>query len=1033
MKLSKLFISLGVVACACCTGLQAQNQLYPQTFSLEKVTLLESPFRSAMDLNVDVLLQYDVDRLLQPYQKQAGITQTGAAFSNWAGLDGHVGGHYLSALAIHYAAERDVSLKEQLKQRMEYMLAELKKCQDAQTGQMKGYLGGMPNSKSVWTAFAGGNFAPYNAEWVGWYNIHKIYSGLRDAWLYTESAEARRMFLELCDWGLSITSGLSDAQMETMLGVEHGGINEVYADAYQMTGESKYLTAAKRFSHKWLLNPMNAKNPTFLDNKHANTQVPKVIGFERIYQMDRSLSTYANASLFFWDDVVNKRSLALGGNSRSEHFTAASACQDYVTSREGPESCNTYNMLKLSEDLFFDQPLAKYADFYERALYNHILSTQHPEHGGYVYFTSARPGHYRNYSAVNQAMWCCVGSGMENHGKYAQFIYTHRNDSLYANLFIPSSLDWEEKGVTLTQTTRFPYQESTTFTVHTEASVAFKLFVRHPEWVSKGGFVVKINGTVYEQSSSASSYVGIDRTWSDGDVVEVALPMYSHYVELINVPAYLALMHGPILLGAETEVTGLTGLVAGEGRMDQVASGPLYALNKAPILVGERKNLLDSLELVNPDSLEFRLKGYYNNSGFDSLVIRPFYTIHDSRYMMYWMQLTEKEYQVIGEELAAEEEAALILDRRTTDAVNTGEQQPESDHYMAGVNTYTGTYSDEMYRDARTGGWFSYRMLTKGNTDLTLMTRYWGKETGSRTFDILVDGKKIATENVSGKWNVSDFVNVEYPIPASLLEGKDTVTVKFSAHAGNTAGGVYYLRLLKPMEVILTDSTRLDSVRIAEPVFEDLHHMVVVNSRTGVHQDLNWRDAENGGYFGYDLKSGKLGGLYLRVRYWGNEGLNRNFHIVVEGDTIASENVNGKWNVNAFRYVDYPIPDQLVEGKNFIKVLFDAMPGNYAGGVFGLWLLRDPSKDGTGATSLKTVSWSGQPEINYLDGKINVVAPEGEAEARVMVFALSGAMVYAGEMNTGTLSVDAGSLEQGTYVVCYSSPSTCIARKVGVY
>ncbi len=1030
MKWTQILLSIGIAAGVADNAL-AQERLYPQEFPLEKVTLLEGPFAHAMELNVQVLLQYDVDRLLQPYQKQAGITQTGTAFSNWAGLDGHVGGHYLSALAIHYAAERDVILKAQLKERMDYMLAQLKKCQDAQTGKMAGYLGGLPDSKNIWTNFSTANFTAYNSAWVAWYNIHKIYSGLRDTWLYTGSEAAYDMFLKLCDWGINITSALSDAQMESMLGIEHGGMNEVYADAYQMTGEAKYLTAAKRFSHKWLLDPMNAKNSSFLDNKHANTQVPKVIGFQRVYQQDRKMSTYDNASLFFWDDVVNKRSLALGGNSRSEHFISASACQEYVTSREGPESCNTYNMMKLSEDLFFDQPLAKYADFYERALYNHILSTQHPEHGGYVYFTSARPQHYRVYSAVNQAMWCCVGSGMENHGKYAQFIYTHRNDSLYANLFIPSSLEWEAKGITLTQTTRFPYQESTTFTVAATAPAAFKLFVRHPSWVSKEDFKVKINGTEYAQSSAASSYLVLDRTWADGDVVEVSLPMKSSYVQMPNVSSYIALMHGPILLGAATDNKKLDGLVGGEGRMDQVAAGELYALNKAPILVGDRSKLIDSLELVNPDSLIFRLKGAYNKDAFNKLTIRPFYTIHDARYMMYWMQLTEKEYQVIGEELALEEEALLAQDRRVVDAVNPGEQQPESDHFMDSKNSYTGTYENEMYRDARNGGWFSYRMLTRGRSDLSLQVRYWGKETGSRTFDIQIDGKTIATENINGKWSVSDFMNVEYPISASLLEGKDTVTVKFAAKPGHTAGGAYAVRLLKPLEAIIEDSIHLDSVRMNNSVHETLHSLVTFSSTVGVYQGLDWRDANSGGYFGYTLKSGGLGGLYLRVRYWGNETGSRSFHIIVEGDTIAAENVSGKWKTNNFRYVEYAIPDDLVRGKSFITVRFDALAGNAAGGVYGLWLLREPVNDSL--TGDEEIPLQPEPEFGYQEGHIRVVAPEGELEARVMVFSMNGTLLYAGEMHDGQLSIATGSLLPATYLVCYSSNATCVARKVAVY
>ena len=799
MKLFSILLTAGLGIFMCGTIL-AQERLYPQEFPLGKVKLLDGPFKKAMDLNVKVLLEYDVDRLLQPYQKQAGITETGAAFSNWAGLDGHVGGHYLSALAIHYAAEQDPSLRKQLKERMEYMLAELKKCQDAQEGLMEGYLGGVPDSKDLWETFYQGDFKKYKKAWVPWYNVHKMYAGLRDAWLYAGNEEAKEMFLKLCDWGIRITSALDDRQMEEMLGVEYGGINETYADAYRMTGNTDYLKAAKRFSQKWLLDPMDRKEATFLDNKHANTQVPKVIGFERVYQSDPSLKKYEDASLFFWDNVVNDRSLALGGNSRNEHFIPSSASQDYLTYREGPESCNTYNMLKLTEDLFFDQPLAKYTDFYERALYNHILSTQHPEHGGYVYFTSARPRHYRTYSAVNQAMWCCVGSGMENHGKYGQFIYTHRGDSLFVNLFIASSVEWDKEKMTLTQHTRFPYQSSTSLTVDVKKPASFKLFLRHPYWVSRKDYVIRINGKVYDQSSEPSSYVMIDRKWKNGDVVDIQLPMQVHYEELPHVPSYVALMYGPVLLGAKTETTDLEGLIGGEGRMDQVAHGPLYALDKAPVLVGERTKLPGALELLNPDSLTFRLNGYYNDPKYASLVWQPFYSIHDSRYMMYWMQPTEEEYRVMSERLAAEERAALLLDQRTVDAVRPGEQQPESDHFMDQENSFSGVYRGEKFREGRDGGWFSYRMQTKGRQDLVLMMRYWGKESGKRILHIWVDGVKIASQNLVGQWDKEDFVNVEYAIPPALLQGKNTVTVKVEALPGNIAGGIFNLRLLQPLQ-----------------------------------------------------------------------------------------------------------------------------------------------------------------------------------------------------------------------------------------
>jgi len=805
-----------LLACVCLSVLQplsAQSRLYPHEFDLDAVTLLDGPFKKAMLLNDSVLLAYDVDRLLQPYQKQAGIRQTGKPFVNWSGeigngLDGHVGGHYLTALSMAYAASRDQALKASLKARLDYMLAELKLCQDAvkdTNNLMYGYVGGVPSSTQVWTALYAKNMTYYNNSWVPWYNLHKTYAGLRDAWLYAGDETAKTMFLKLCDWGVRITSPLSDAQMQLMLDKEYGGMNEVYADAYQMTGNPTYLTAAKRFSHKVLYDNMRLNSSVYLDGKHANTQIPKVIGFERVAQLDPSATTYHTASLNFWKNVVDKRTLALGGNSVSEHFLSAANCVKYTTEREGPESCNTYNMLKLTENLFAVNQDAMYADYYERALFNHILSTQHPEHGGYVYFTSARPQHYRVYSQVNQAMWCCVGSGMENHGKYGQFIYSrHENDSLFVNLFVASELNWTEQQVVVRQETRFPYEQGTTLTLTRPITVtdSFTLLLRHPKWVAASGFVIRVNGTPVESASTPGSYVALRRPWASGDVIQVELPMRVACEAMPNYTTYVALTYGPVLLGAKTGTDNLVGLLAGEGRMEHVATGPYKTLTSAPILIGDRASLPDSVELVDADSLHFRIKGYFNSPRYNDLRLQPFATIHDSRYMMYWWQLTKAQYESVRATVEKEEALLLELDNRTIDQVKPGEQQSESDHFMQGESTNNGVFSGSFYRDATDGGWFGYRMLTKGFTDsVSLMVRYYGKETGLRTFQILIDGDTLTRVNLTNKWKTEGIISVEYPLPAAWLAGKDTISVVFDALPGHVAGGVFGLRLLNGRRV----------------------------------------------------------------------------------------------------------------------------------------------------------------------------------------------------------------------------------------
>ena len=586
MKIAKLLIPMALAALIV-SPIKAQDKLYINTFALSDVELLDGPFKHAQDLNVEVLLQYDVDRLLAPFFIQAGLEPKGELFPNWAGLDGHMGGHYLSAMAIHYASTGN---QECLK-RMEYMLSELKRCQDA-SGD--GYIGGVPDSKKIWSEVKNGNIDIIGRYWVPWYNVHKIFAGLRDAWLYTGNKMARQMFLDLCDWGISVTSGLSDEKMEQMLNTEYGGMNEVYADAYQMTGDKKYLETAKRFTHHQLFDSMLAGVDN-MDNKHANTQVPKVVGFSRVAEVADD-SDYLLASDYFWDRVANHRSIAFGGNSRREHFPSVSDNKSYVEEREGPESCNTHNMLKLTENLFRMNPKVEYADFYENALYNHILSTQHPEHGGYVYFTPARPAHYRVYSQPNEGMWCCVGTGMENHGKYGEFIYSHEVDDLYVNLFIASKLQWKYKKVVLTQNTSFPDSENSKITVNVKRKTAFRMMVRCPGWVTPGDMKVMCGGIDYAENAKASEYIVIDRTWKDGDVVEISMKMKMHVEKIENVNDYIAIKKGPILLGVKTGTEDMAGIVADDSRWGHIASGRLISAFDAPFIVGSESQITQAIE-----------------------------------------------------------------------------------------------------------------------------------------------------------------------------------------------------------------------------------------------------------------------------------------------------------------------------------------------------------------------------------------------------------------------------------------------------
>ena len=774
------------------TSSPAQDKLYADKFPIGDVTLLDGPLKQARDLNIQTLLQYDCDRLLAPYRKEAGLTPKAKTYPNWDGLDGHVGGHYLTAMALN-AATGD----EECRRRMEYMIGELEECAEAYNRNHpewgKGYVGGFPGSAKLWSAFKKGDFGIYFGSWAPFYNLHKMYAGLRDAWLYCDNEKAKSLFLGFCDWAIDLTAGLSDEQMEHMLGNEHGGMNEVLADAYAITKDEKYLECAKRFSHKRLFTPMSQRQDC-LDNMHANTQVPKVIGFERISELSGN-EIYHTASAYFWDVVTGRRSLAFGGNSRREHFPSNDACTDFINDIDGPESCNTNNMLKLTENLHRRNPEARFADYYELATFNHILSTQHPEHGGYVYFTPARPRHYRNYSAPNEAMWCCVGTGMENHGKYGQFIYSKKGDALYVNLFVASELNWKEKSIKLRQETDFPYSESSKITL-TEGKGKFTMLVRYPGWVKPGEFSVTVNGEQVPLISGPSSYVAIDRKWKKNDVIELTFPMHNSVKYLPNVPQYIALMHGPIMLGMKTGTEDMAHLIADDSRFGQYASGKKLSTDQAPILINnDIESIANQLQPIPGKPLHFTLTTRMENPIHNEL--QPFFEIHDSRYMMYWLALSEDNYKGHLAQLAKAEQERQALEASTVDKVQPGEQQPETDHRMETDQSFTGNTNDCFWRDANDGHYFSYLMQTQGQENIALRLKYWGVgEWKSHEFDIFVDDVLVKSVNNTGKYRISEFKYEVYDIPAELLKGKTQVRVKFVAKPGKQIGEIYEVRLI---------------------------------------------------------------------------------------------------------------------------------------------------------------------------------------------------------------------------------------------
>ena len=738
--------------------------LKARAFRLEDVRLLEGPFKHAMELDRQYLLSLDVDRLLHNFRINAGLPSSASPLGGWeepnCELRGHSVGHYLSACAMMYASTGD----EQLKKKAEAVVSGLAECQ-ARIGS--GYLSAYPEEfidrvearKRVW--------APY-------YTLHKIYAGLLDMYIYCDNKQALEVCRKFADWVIARNGRLSDEQMQSMLDAEHGGMNETLANLYGLSGERKYLEIAQRFNHMAVIGPAS-KRQDKLTGLHANTQIPKFVGTAREYELtgEEWLKT---ASTFFWETVVNERSYVIGGHSDGELFSP----KERLSEALGPnttETCNTYNMLKLTRHLFCWEPRAEYADYYERALYNHILASQNPETAMMCYYVPLRSGSKKTYNTPDNSFWCCTGTGIENHAKYGDSIYFHSDTDLWVNLFIASELNWKAKGLKLRQETTFPEPGTSKLTFELKKPLKLNLNIRHPYWAGEG-FEILLNGQKTSVISNPGSYMTLSRTWKSGDMVEVVTPFSLRTEGFRDNPRRIAFMNGPLVLCAEVDTTG-----------------------GYPAIVAEPDDLMNGFEAVDGRPSTFdNTAGSFRVAGQNApanVRLEPFYKVHGERhYAVYWDVFTDRQWQEKEEQYRAELTRRQELEKRTVDYVLPGNPQNERDHNLQGEKTEAGDFSDRKWRHATDGGWFSYDVKVLPDQPLELAVTYWGSDGGNRVFDILVDGVKIATERLENN-RPGNFYDQGYPINESITKGKNRITVKFQAHSGSWAGGLFGLHILK--------------------------------------------------------------------------------------------------------------------------------------------------------------------------------------------------------------------------------------------
>jgi uncharacterized protein len=610
-------------------------------FPLDRVELLDSPFRKAMEINRAYLLRLDPDRFLWPFHERAGLPAKADRYGGWERKDcvGQIGGHYLSACSLMVAATGDGECRK----RVDYMTSELARVQ-AKHGN--GYAGAVRTE--VWETTFAGQIKVHKwglgGGYVPWYVLHKSYAGLIDAYTHADSKQALDVATGFADWAKKGTDGLTDDQFQKMLGCEYGGMNEAMANLYALTGRPDYLALAKRFDHKEIFDPLAAERDQ-LAGKHVNTQLPKLVGAARMYELTGE-ERYATIGRFLWERVIGTRSFAPGGVDFHEHFREPGTEAEFLN-WDSCETCATYNMLRLTRHVFGWRPEARYMDYYERALYNHILGSQDPESGGFTYFYSLKPGHFKTYSTPFDSMWCCVGTGMENHCKYGDTIYFHGDDTLWVDLFIPSQLDWKERGVTIRQETAFPREETTALTVSAKKPSAFSLKIRVPYWATRG-VEVRINGRKEPVDAKPQSYLVLTRTWKDGDRVEIRLPMGLHLYRARDDAQLGVVMYGPLVLAGELGREGMPeSCICGHNKQHSGLPVP-----PVPMLVAESDSPSEWVKRIDPGKLRFRTQ---NVGRPHDVSLRPLHEMHHQRYTVYWRMLTQAQW----EKEQAEREANL--------------------------------------------------------------------------------------------------------------------------------------------------------------------------------------------------------------------------------------------------------------------------------------------------------------------------------------------------------------------------------------
>ena len=754
---------------------------------LTAVRLTGGPLKRAQDLDAAYLLSLDPDRMLAFYRKRANLPQKGEGLTGWDAdgrqLTGHIAGHHLSAVSLMWAATGDPRFKE----RADYIVSELKLAQDANGD---GFAGALPGVKEAFADVSKGKIRAANFDlnglWSPWYTLHKTFAGLRDAYRHTGNQTALDIEVKFAQWAAAYLDPMDDPTVQRMLATEFGGMNEMMADLYADTGDKRWLALSYKFEHKAVLDPLKRGDDP-LSSLHGNTQVPKLVGSAARYAYAGDKSDLAAATVF-WDRVVDHHTFATGGHGKDEYFREPDRLGN-ITEGRTAETCNVYNMLKLTRKLFALQPDIRYAEFHERALFNHILGSIDSEDGATCYMVPVGSGVRREYADMQRSFTCCVGTGMESHALHGLGLYYEDGRKLWVNLYAPSTAEWQTQGVKLHMGTTFPEGEAATLTLDLKVPKTFVLALRRPSWADNG-FSVRVNGRAVASLPPPGSYVEITRRWSSGDRVSIALPKRLRLERLSDKPHKAVVMWGPLVLAGD--------LGAAPRRRDDGDGDGVRAAAPEPVALVTDRPPAEWLTPVTGKIGAFRASAIARTMSSQTptdVEFSPFFSMHRRNYAAYWDVFTPAELKTRAADLSAERERLKALDGATVVMVDPGDREAEKKFRQQGVETSV------IRTDGRSGRraiqWFSYDLPIDGSGVMVLVATYNSDQRRPRSFDVLVNGTRLGSET-QPQSSESRFYEKEYALPADLIRDRNTITVRFEATNGLEVTPVFGVRLVKP-------------------------------------------------------------------------------------------------------------------------------------------------------------------------------------------------------------------------------------------